>query len=130
MFKQVQDRLLAPAGVGEQELALALGRLYASSIDFGELYFQRRVTESWVLEDGSVKSGSFDADQGWVFEQWLVRVAVLPMPTRWRCPRCWMLRQRAFNCPQRRQRCGACRSGECGSDTLPQRRSDQRRDSQ
>jgi len=64
MFKQVQDRLLAPAGVGEQELALALGRLYASSIDFGELYFQRRVTESWVLEDGSVKSGSFDADQG------------------------------------------------------------------
>ncbi|NBB83417.1 MAG: metalloprotease TldD, partial [Alphaproteobacteria bacterium] len=64
MYEQVLDSLLAPAGVGEKELELALGRLVSSQIDFGELYFQRRVSEGWMLEDGAVKSGSFDSDQG------------------------------------------------------------------
>jgi len=64
MYEQVYDSLLAPAGVGEKELELALGRLTGSRIDFGELYFQHRVSEGWMLEDGAVKSGSFDSDQG------------------------------------------------------------------
>jgi TldD protein len=64
MYQDVLDSLLAPAGVGEKELELALGRLVSSQIDFGELYFQRRLSEGWALEDGAVKSGSFDADQG------------------------------------------------------------------
>jgi len=64
MYQQVLDSLLVPAGVGEQELGLALGRLVSSQIDFGELYFQSRVSEGWMLEDGAVKSGSFDSDLG------------------------------------------------------------------
>jgi len=64
MYQQVLDSLLAPAGVGEKEMELALGRLVSAQIDFGELYFQRRVSEGWALEDGAVKSGSFDSDQG------------------------------------------------------------------
>ncbi len=64
MYEQVRDQLLAPAGLGPSEIDLALGRLLARGIDFGELYFQRRVREGWVLEDGSVKNGSWDVDQG------------------------------------------------------------------
>lgn len=64
MYQQAFDNLLQPAGLGQHELELALGRLLSSQIDFGELYFQHRVSESWSLEDGAVKSGSFDADQG------------------------------------------------------------------
>jgi TldD protein len=64
MYQQAFDNLLQPAGLGQHELELALGRLHSSSIDFGELYFQRRISESWSLEDGAVKSGSFDTDQG------------------------------------------------------------------
>ncbi|NDY96485.1 metalloprotease TldD [Wenzhouxiangella limi] len=64
MYEQVRDQLLAPAGLGHSEIDLALGRLLARGIDFGELYFQRRVREGWVLEDGSVKNGSWDVDQG------------------------------------------------------------------
>src|SRR5690625_6500558 len=64
MFEQVLDNLLAPAGVGEKELELAMGRLISSQIDFGELYFQQRTSEGWVLEDGSVKSGSYNSDLG------------------------------------------------------------------
>src|SRR5690625_2492149 len=64
MFEQVLDHLLAPAGVGERELELAMGRLVSSQIDFGELYFQQRTSEGWVLEDGAVKSGSYNSDLG------------------------------------------------------------------
>ncbi|QOC22096.1 metalloprotease TldD [Wenzhouxiangella sp. AB-CW3] len=64
MYERVLDQLLTPAGLGEHELEMALGRLVSSQIDFGELYFQRRVSEGWSLEDGAVKGGSYDADQG------------------------------------------------------------------
>jgi TldD protein len=64
MYSDVMNSLLAPAGVGEKELELALGRLMSSQIDFGELYFQRKLSEGWSLEDGAVKSGSYDSDQG------------------------------------------------------------------
>ncbi len=64
MYDQVRTHLLAPAGLGPTEIDLALNRLLARGIDFGELYFQRRVREGWVLEDGSVKNGSWDVDQG------------------------------------------------------------------
>ncbi len=64
MYQQVSDQLLAPAGLGRSEIDLALNRLLTRGIDFGELYFQRRVREGWMLEDGSVKNGSWDVDQG------------------------------------------------------------------
>jgi TldD protein len=64
MYEQIRDTLLVPAGLGERELEMALGRLVSSQIDFGELYFQRRISEGWMLEDGAVKGGSYDSDQG------------------------------------------------------------------
>src|SRR6056297_4325001 len=64
MYQHVSDQLLAPAGLGNTEIDRALERLLGRGIDFGELYFQRRVREGWVLEDGSVKNGSWDVDQG------------------------------------------------------------------
>ncbi|NEZ02934.1 metalloprotease TldD [Wenzhouxiangella sp. XN201] len=64
MYRQVLDSLLVPSGLGETELELALGRLVSSQIDFGELYFQHRLAEGWALEDGAVKNGSYDSDQG------------------------------------------------------------------
>ncbi len=64
MYQEVSEQLLAPAGLGSVEIERALGRLSSRGIDFGELYFQRRVREGWALEDGSVKNGSWDVDQG------------------------------------------------------------------
>jgi len=64
MYEQVREQLLSPAGLGRTEIDQALNRLLARGIDFGELYFQRRVREGWMLEDGSVKNGSWDVDQG------------------------------------------------------------------
>ena len=41
-----------------------LGRLAGKAIDYADLYFQSSRTEFWSLEEGIVKSGSYDLDKG------------------------------------------------------------------
>ncbi len=60
----VMSRLLAPAGLGEQHLNATLGGLMRGGIDYADLYFQVNRQESWMLEDGIVREGSFSLDQG------------------------------------------------------------------
>ncbi len=62
--QQVMQSLLASNGLQESHLDKALASLLAHSIDGGDLYFQVSQHESWSLEDGVVKSGSFNIDQG------------------------------------------------------------------
>ena len=64
MFELARDHLLEPADLSPADLDRVLGRLVTGSVDLGDLYFQQRQSESWVLEDGIVKNGSFSADQG------------------------------------------------------------------
>ncbi len=64
MFELARGHLLQPAGLGEDDLERILARLCGPGVDLGEAYFQRRVRESWMLEDGSVRGGSWDVDQG------------------------------------------------------------------
>lgn len=56
--------LLAANGLEQAQLETALAELSGSGIDGGDLYFQRRMTEAWSLEEGIVKEGSFNLDQG------------------------------------------------------------------
>ncbi|MFP5350888.1 MAG: metalloprotease TldD [Gammaproteobacteria bacterium] len=56
--------LLEPAGIGEQELSRLMGRLLTGRIDYGDLYFQYSRHESWMLEEGQVKSGSHNIESG------------------------------------------------------------------
>ncbi|PVZ12340.1 MULTISPECIES: metalloprotease TldD [unclassified Pseudomonas] len=64
MLSTVSDRLLAPGGLGLDTLQAVLGELAGPGIDAADLYFQAQVSESWSLEDGIVKEGSFNLDQG------------------------------------------------------------------
>ena len=57
-------RLLEPAGLGEQQLATTLGSVMRGGVDYADLYFQVSRQESWTLEDGIVREGSFSLDQG------------------------------------------------------------------
>ena len=59
-----RDTLLAPFGLTDSELASAFSELFEHRIDFADLYFQQTRSESWRLEEGIVKSGSFGIDQG------------------------------------------------------------------
>jgi TldD protein len=60
----VMTRLLEPAGLGEQQLATTLGRVMRGGVDYADLYFQVSRHESWTLEDGIIREGSFNLDQG------------------------------------------------------------------
>ena len=59
-----RDRLLAPTGIGEQELTQVLERVMGHAVDSADLYFQMSRQESWMLEDGIVKEGSHNIEQG------------------------------------------------------------------
>ena len=56
--------LLNPGGLGEAELVGTLGELMDRHLDLADMYFQASRYESWSLEDGIVKEGSFNIDQG------------------------------------------------------------------
>ena len=60
----VMTRLLEPAGLGEQQLSTTLGGLMRGGVDYADLYFQVTRQESWSLEDGIIREGSFSLDQG------------------------------------------------------------------
>ncbi len=57
-------RTLEPAGLDEQQLNTTLGTMMQGSIDYAELYFQVSRQESWTVEDGIIREGSFSHEQG------------------------------------------------------------------
>ena len=64
LFHVAQDTLLLPNELDSQKLAPVFGRLLTHDLDYADLYFQYSRSEAWTLEEGQVKSGSFNIDQG------------------------------------------------------------------
>ncbi|WP_416307216.1 metalloprotease TldD [Neptunicella sp. SCSIO 80796] len=60
----VETNLLTHAELQRSDLERALGLIYQHDTDFADLYFQSGQHESWVLEDGIVKDGSFNIERG------------------------------------------------------------------
>ena len=56
--------MLEPAGLEEKHLNHTLGGIMHGGIDYADLYFQVSRQESWTLEDGIIREGSFSHDQG------------------------------------------------------------------
>ena len=63
-FTQAERYLLAPHDLTEGAINRVFGSLMGHRLDYADLYFQYQRSESWVLEEGIVKSGSFDIEQG------------------------------------------------------------------
>ena len=59
-----RDVLLTPFGLDESALQKALATVFEHKADYADLYFQHTRSESYSLEEGIVKSGSFGIDQG------------------------------------------------------------------
>ena len=56
--------LLAPAGLSPARLSQVIASIHQRDVDFADLYFQHARFESWSLEEGIVKAGSFSIDRG------------------------------------------------------------------
>lgn len=61
---QVITNLLSDAGLGIQTLENALDIAMSKANNFADLYFQSSQHESWVLEDGIIKDGSYNLERG------------------------------------------------------------------
>ncbi len=59
-----EQNLLTASEVTADDLQQTLGFLFQHQLDYADLYFQSSVHESWVLEDGLVKDGSFNIERG------------------------------------------------------------------
>ncbi|HRQ57370.1 MAG TPA: metalloprotease TldD [Azoarcus taiwanensis] len=61
----IADRyLLDPNQLGHAEIERVFGTLLHHRLDYADLYFQYHRAEAWSLEEGIVKSGSFNIEQG------------------------------------------------------------------
>ncbi len=63
-FATANEVLLAPYSLDANRLQTVFGQIFAHRVDYADLYFQYTRSESWSLEEGIVKSGSFNIDQG------------------------------------------------------------------
>ena len=61
-FSQVQQQLFEPSGLTVDKLDRVFDHLQGA--DLADLYFQSTRFESWVLEEGIIKNGSYSIDQG------------------------------------------------------------------
>ena len=60
-----QSTLLEPTSLTEQDLSQVMQKLTAvEGCDFADMYFQYSKHETWSLDEGVVKTGSFNIDQG------------------------------------------------------------------
>ena len=56
--------LLLPYGLDLGALGGVLGAMHTHQVDYADIYFQYARSEGWSLEEGIVKAGSFNIDQG------------------------------------------------------------------
>ena len=64
LLADAESLLLAPSGLDQAKLSRVLADIHAHDIAFADLYFQHSRFESWSLEEGIVKSGTFNIDRG------------------------------------------------------------------
>jgi TldD protein len=64
MFALAQQSLLTPHALATSDLEQVFSKIFTHKVDYADLYFQYSRAESWSLEEGIVKSGSFGIEQG------------------------------------------------------------------
>ncbi|MDP3036934.1 MAG: DNA gyrase modulator, partial [Rhodocyclaceae bacterium] len=63
-FLTAEQHLLTPYNLSASQLSGVFGEMFGHRLDAADLYFQFARSEAWSLEEGIVKSGSFNIEQG------------------------------------------------------------------
>ena len=64
LIQQAESLILRPVGLGVNDIDQVMGQLLSNKVDQADIYFQSSRSESWVLEDGIVKDGNYNIEQG------------------------------------------------------------------
>ncbi len=62
--QSVEQELIGDSGLDQGFLNETLNAIYQNKVDLADLYFQSSQHESWMLEDGIVKEGSYNIERG------------------------------------------------------------------
>ncbi len=63
-MNSVEQTLLTDSHIDDEILSKTLKSMMGRQVDYADLYFQASQHESWVLEDGIVKEGSYNIERG------------------------------------------------------------------
>ena len=63
-LEAVSKNILQPSELEIDQLGGFLHGLQSSYVDAGDLYFQTSQQESWVMDDGILREGSFNIEKG------------------------------------------------------------------
>ncbi len=63
-MNNVEQALLADSQLNDESLTKTLNSMMTQQVDYADLYFQSSEHESWMLEDGIVKEGSYNIERG------------------------------------------------------------------
>ncbi|MEI6894454.1 MAG: metalloprotease TldD [Colwellia sp.] len=63
-MNSVEKSLLSDSHIDDEILAKTLKSMMSRQVDYADLYFQASQHETWVLEDGIIKEGSYNIERG------------------------------------------------------------------
>ncbi|TYK67161.1 metalloprotease TldD [Colwellia echini] len=63
-MNSVEKSLLSDSHIDDEILSKTLKSMMSRQVDYADLYFQASQHETWVLEDGIVKEGSYNIERG------------------------------------------------------------------
>ncbi|OUR77229.1 metalloprotease TldD [Colwellia psychrerythraea] len=63
-MNNVEKSLLSDSHIDDEILSKTLNSMMGRQVDYADLYFQASQHETWVLEDGIVKEGSYNIERG------------------------------------------------------------------
>ena len=63
-MNNVEKSLLSDSHIDDEILSKTLKSMMGRQVDYADLYFQASQHETWVLEDGIVKEGSYNIERG------------------------------------------------------------------
>jgi len=64
ILELAQQTLLEPTGLILNDLDKVMDKLLRPGVDIADIYFESTRVESWMLEDGIIKEGAYNIDQG------------------------------------------------------------------
>ena len=64
LLNLVKQTILTPVGIQDSDIEKIMSRLLSSPVDVADIYFQSSHSESWVMEGGIIKEGSYNIEQG------------------------------------------------------------------
>jgi len=64
MITEVENNILRESNLSRDDLTKALSLIHQNNVDYADLYFQSSYHETWMLEDGLIKEGSYNIERG------------------------------------------------------------------